>query len=229
MELDIREIPTIIISNTQSDYQQRQKLLMKDMKKYGFYNTFIHIGLEPDDLSPADRNSERLSAKEICICESHIEALEMARDHLKGDHFLILEDDCMFVGAEWILKDLPENFDYIKLGGSYHYHLPTEIGERYMKDIHSLNLHATLYKRSSIQTVMDGFLMREESCDADLAKLVEVGDVIGYSVIKEIFWQRGTTSPGEMTLLSTKEQDFRALRSAKHLLGTKIMNRIEIK
>lgn len=225
MKIDIRNLPTFIITTNDEKGYNRLSKLVKELKDYGFKRVFVHYGLFPHEIKNLNT---KIPAGASACCESHISLMEFQREFMKGEHFLILEDDSLLVGDKFILEDVPEDFDFIRLGGSWHFKDPLQINDKYLKEIYTFNAHAILYKTSNVDTVLKSMYVRNEPFDFDVAKSVESGKIKAYSLINELFWQRNDDTDGVITILSNMTERFDSLRKSGMLEKIIVKNTLKI-
>lgn len=177
---------------------------------------FYGIELEHFPAVPSREVTERISRKERvkliangCL-RSHIDLYKkILATHkparTKGRPYVaVFEDDIVALSTLNRLDDhfarLPEDWDFVYLGGNCHSHKPVILDEHLIRPVFALGTHAQLIRIDFLPLLIRELEKKEFEVDVVFARLQEEGTGRWSGFTTDFFWQHGRTSASYTSL-----------------------------
>jgi len=188
---------------------ERLKETRRQLKFYG-------LDLEHFPAVPSKEVTERITRKERVMpiangcLQSHIDLYKQILASHKPDaaegrpYVAVFEDDIVALSTLNQLDDhfarLPGDWDFVYLGGNYHFHKPVILDEHLIRPVFALSTHAQLIRIDFLPLLIQELEKKAFEVDVVFARLQEAGIGRWYGFTSDFFWQHGRTSASYTSL-----------------------------
>ena len=116
----------------------------------------------------------------------------------------VFEDDIVVLSTitelDAYAAQLPDDWDFVYLGGNYHFHKPVIINEHLIRPVYALSTHAQLIRIDFLPRLIEELEKREFEVDVVYCHLQERGVGNWYGFTTDFFWQHGLDSAAHTSL-----------------------------
>lgn len=202
--------PVLTLKNSSGNYcislRSQPERLRETRRQLAYYG----IKLEHFPAVPSKEVADGITRKERIMpvangcLQSHIDLYKkILATHKPAPgggrpYVAVFEDDIVALSTLSQLDDyaarLPADWDFVYLGGNYHFHKPVILDDHLIRPVFALSTHAQLIRIDFLPLLIEQLERKEFEVDVVYSRLQEtrVGNWYGFTT--DFFWQHGRSS-----------------------------------